>query len=376
MVSTSKSDTQDLPSLALIDAGIPIRNLWLLMFYASELFRDLETAYRSIEDSPDEIPDLVAEILCRRVEQRLRRQLGFGFQQRRFDLTRVRGRIDVFDTERRLLLDKGQVACRYEELTINTPRNCYVRSALETLSRIVHRRELAHKCQFLARSMRKLGVTNGLPPRGSVAIQRYGRHDAEDRPMVSAAHLAFNLALPTQDSGLSALTNPDTDIVWIRSLFERGVCGFYDVVTEPDGWRVTGGKSWKWPTEQPSPRLASIMPIMRTDIVLEHLAAKRRVVIDTKFNQIVKPGRHEAEKLRSGYLYQIYAYLRTQEIASDSLSMSSMGILLHPAVGVSMSESAIIQGHELRFATVDLSASAATIRAQLLEVLEVPHVHR
>ena len=44
---------------------IPVRNLWLLMLYASDLFRN-----RGIgEDSPDELPDLVAQILADAVER-------------------------------------------------------------------------------------------------------------------------------------------------------------------------------------------------------------------------------------------------------------------------------------------------------------------
>ena len=47
---------------------IPVRNLWLLMLYASDLFRDLEEAKVAVENNPDDIPDLVSEMLCRQVE--------------------------------------------------------------------------------------------------------------------------------------------------------------------------------------------------------------------------------------------------------------------------------------------------------------------
>jgi 5-methylcytosine-specific restriction enzyme subunit McrC len=46
------------------------------------------------------------------------------------------------------------------------------------------------------------------------------------------------------------------------------------------------------------------------------------------------------------------------------------GLLLHPCVGDMVNESAVIQGHEIRFATVDLEDEAKEIRAQLLKVLE------
>ena len=110
---------------------IPVRNIWLLMLYASRLYRVLPMHRRStVEEEPDQLPDLVAEILTHAVERRLRRNLSFGFRQREADLNRVRGRIDLLRTERRQLLRRGRVACRFEELTVDTPMNRYVRAAL------------------------------------------------------------------------------------------------------------------------------------------------------------------------------------------------------------------------------------------------------
>ena len=116
---------------------IPVRNLWLLMLYASDLFRSSGKDHVGLEDNPDDLPDLVAEILAHAVEQRQRRHLSLGYQTRKATLNRVRGRIDVLTTERHQLLARGLVACKFEELTIDTPRNRFVRAALEAISRIV-----------------------------------------------------------------------------------------------------------------------------------------------------------------------------------------------------------------------------------------------
>ncbi|MDH5643526.1 MAG: 5-methylcytosine-specific restriction endonuclease system specificity protein McrC, partial [Gemmatimonadota bacterium] len=145
------------------------------MLYASDLFRELEKAKVSVEDNPDDIPDLVAEMLCRRVERRIQRNLSYGYQSREAVLGRVRGRIDLLNTERRRLLDRGKVACRFHELTIDTARNRYVRTALEEISQIVRHRALAHRCRSLAASLRRMGVTGERPNRGEVSIDRFGR---------------------------------------------------------------------------------------------------------------------------------------------------------------------------------------------------------
>ena len=118
---------------------IPVRNLWLLMLYASDLFRDLEKAKVAVEDNPDDIPNLVAEMLCRKVERRIRRNLSYGYQSREAVLGRLRGRVDLLKTESHRLLDRGKVACRFDELTVDTARNRLVRAALEEISKIVFR---------------------------------------------------------------------------------------------------------------------------------------------------------------------------------------------------------------------------------------------
>lgn len=351
---------------------IPVRNLWLLMLYASDLFRDLEKAKVTVEDNPDDIPDLVAEMLCRQVERRLQRNLSYGFQSRQAVLGHVRGRIDLLNTERHRLLDRGKVACRFDELTIDTARNRYVRAALEKIAKIVLRGALSRRCRSLAASLSRLGVTGERPSRGEVSVGRFGRHDAEDQPMVAAAHLAFNLALPTESAGANQLSLPDREITWIRKLYEKGVAGFYDVVLSPQGWHVDAGKTIGWQIESKSPGIDKILPSMRTDIILDHSNAGRRTVIDTKFNSVVTRGWYREETLRSGYVYQMYAYLRSQEGQEDPLAENASGLLLHPSVGDMVNEAVVIQNHEIRFATVDLGATAREIREQLLQVLGVP----
>jgi hypothetical protein len=48
---------------------------------------------------------------------------------------------------------------------------------------------------------------------------------------------------------------------------------------------------------------------------------------------------------------------------------AASGLLLHPAIAVDVDEAVTIQGHRLRFATVDLTASHAALKARLLALL-------
>jgi hypothetical protein len=148
----------------------------------------------------------------------------------------------------------------------------------------------------------------------------------------------------------------------------KAVGGLYQAVLSPLEWQVRCGTALDWKVEQKSAGIDRILPAMRTDIVLDHKPSSRRIVIDTKFTSIVTTGWHCEETLRSGHVYQIYAYLRSQAGRGDATTDSTCGLLLHPSVGSDVDEAVVIQGHAIRFATVDLTASTSSIRLGLLNL--------
>ena len=230
--------------------------------------------------------------------------------------------------------------------------------------------DVSHRCRSLASGMKAMGVSGEAPTRAQMSTDRFGRNDADDRFMVAAAKLAMDLALPTEAAGMNVLPLPEREAGWVRRLFERAVGGFYEVVLKPQGWHVRCGGTLGWQIEQKTSGIDKILPMMRTDVVLDHPASGRRIVIDTKFTSIVTSGWYREETLRSGYMYQIYAYLRSQVGQGDLFADGAHGLLLHPAIGHMVDETVVIQRHGIRFATVDLTASPAEIRARLLLLCE------
>jgi 5-methylcytosine-specific restriction enzyme subunit McrC len=338
------------------------------MLYASDLTRVRGTFDAELEEDINDIPELIARLLTEAVERRLRRNFTRGYCHREKTLTRVRGRINILATESRQLLSKGQVFCRFEELTVDTPRNRLVRAALEVMARLVRNNYRIRQCRALAATLSRAGVGGARPSRAELAADQIGRNDAADRFMVALARLAFDLALPTEDAGVTPLMTPDREEAWVRRLFEKAILGFARVDLEPLGWSVRGSIPLEWQFSSASAQLATILPRMVTDIVLEVPYANRRLVIDTKFTSILGTGRFGDASLKSGYLYQMYAYLRSQE-GRDQRWDTSAGLFLHPAIGIQIYEHAMIQGHSIAFATVDLGSSSAAIRGELRRIL-------
>lgn len=351
------------PSSQLI-GRIPVRNIWLLFLYAHNLAKFYGQHAAEVEESPD-FPSLVARILCYAVERRLRRNLSRGYVQRRDALTRVRGRIDILETFSGDLLRKGMIACRFEELTFDTPRNRLVRAALDALANHINDGLLVHQCAWLAGDLGRHGVDGARPSRAELSADRIGRHDADDLLMVTLARIVFDLVLPTEDAGRNALTRVEKDLFLVRRLFEKAIGNFYAAELPALGWKVSQGKRLSWQIENATSGIAAIMPGMTSDIILEHSSQHRRIIIDTKFTSVFGASQHRAEILKSGYIYQLYTYIRSQEREEDPLSSSASGMFIHPSVESELDETVRIQGHDLRFSTIDLGLPSTEIVKRL-----------
>ncbi len=347
---------------------IPIRNVWLLQLYASSLYRAVGQEMVNAESNPEDLPALVAGMLADAVAQRLHTGLSVGFRQTSRPATRVRGRINVLPTARHQLLSRGQVHCTFDEVVTDTPANRLVRAALWRAAVLVPGQP---RLRSFALQLEAAGVRGPCPPPSHVPALHRERLLVRDRLMIATAELLLNLALPTTDEGGKLLPAPNMDEHYLRGLFERACAGFYRLRLEPQGWKVKHGSQLKWDTSSMSSGMEAMLPGMKLDIELVQPAptglGRRRIVIDTKFTSITKSNQFGDLKLSSGYVYQIYAYLMSQE-ASET-DPKSEGLMLHPVVGEPVDEEVAIQGHRIRFATVDLSADSVTMADQLLKAI-------
>ncbi|KHA51919.1 5-methylcytosine-specific restriction endonuclease system specificity protein McrC [Sulfitobacter geojensis] len=344
---------------------IPLRNVWLLFLYASGLAQFQDRFEAEIEESPD-FKSLVARLLCYATEKRLRRNLSFGYQRRHDVLRRVRGRIDILESVSRDLFRRGEVACRFDELTLDTPRNRLVLAALERLPSCLEDAVLAHRCRTLVHALGRAGVSSVMPSRTEIAADQIARHEGDDRLMISLAKAVFDLVLPTEQVGTRTLLKSQRDETEFRKLFEKAVANFFAAeLKREDGWRVFPGKKFKWPVVSSSSGISSYLPTMETDIILENIQEERRVIIDTKFTDVLTKSQYGGERFKTGHIYQLYAYLRSQERSDDPMSLCSDGILLYPSIDVEIDETALIQNHRVRFVTIDLARPSAEVVEKL-----------
>jgi len=351
---------------------IPVRNLWLLQLFASDLYRHHGHEFAGAEQIAEDLPQLVARMLADEVEHRLHTGLSVGFSRTVSDLTRVRGRIDVLGTTGHRLLERGQVRCRYDTLVTDTAANRLVRAALRAAATWIPDRP---RYRSLALQLEAAGVSGPAPRPDIVPSLRRQRLLARDHRMLSLAELLLTMSIPDPGEDDVVTVAPDDSDHYLRKLFEHAVYGFYRHTLEPRGWTVEHGTRLSWSIERISDGMQPVLPGMYTDITLRAPLRpggkiRRRAVIDTKFTAITHAGNYRTTTLSSAYLYQIYAYLMSQQEQSDE-HRHAEGLLLHPVVDGYFDEEVVIQGHRIRCATVDLRASGEVITEHLMRAISL-----
>ena len=374
---------------------IPVKNLWLLLLYAFPKLEDKRLAPNKNmrwESPPEEICVLVAKLLVHEVEKRLRRQLNRDYTPTEAVLSRLRGRIDLLTTERRQLMQQGLIACRYHDFVVDTPRNRFVRAALDKSAALLatfEKRQLAgakdkmhaeakaiaKRCRRQSRIMHEMGVLAPAPLPSAPELDNFGRHDMTDRPMVELAKFVFALLMPTEDAGKTPTPNiDDRDDHWLRNLFELAVYGFFAIDSEMQAWEAKNGTHLHWQADKQrsSAGAQTLLPRMQADIILHNHELDRRIVIDTKYTRLEASKQHEAQeniKAKSGHLYQIYSYIMSQHETHPQAE----GVLLYPAVENEVAEHATIQDHRYRFMTVNLAEpDSEVILEQLRSIVRPP----
>lgn len=338
------------------------------MFFASDLPKTLSFGNFGNEDTPADIVDFIASILCDNLEARMRKNLSYGFNRVSSIETRLRGKVNHLENERFHLLAKGRVSCRYDELSLNTPKNCFIRGALEIIAGLSDNVQILERVKSLISRFQQLGITSSPPLPQSMT--RVGLNDREDAHIIAISKLIYDFKIPTTSDGNDKLYNIQDEKQWVYRLYEKAILGMYKHLLPSQEWEVSGGDKLKWQTTFfSSKRVEALLPNMKTDITIRSRTKDFHLIIDTKFNNLIVKGQFQNETIRSGYVYQMYAYLQSQ-VNTYSGEVLSKGMLLHPSIGESIEEEIHLQGHPIKFCTIDLTENFQNIKTRLLDILE------
>jgi 5-methylcytosine-specific restriction enzyme subunit McrC len=108
---------------------------------------------------------------------------------------------------------------------------------------------------------------------------------------------------------------------------------------------------------------------MKPDLILQEKLSGEIIVLDTKFTaKSLTENIWGKQLFESSHLYQMYAYLNTQERLSE-FHQKAAGILLYPAIQGKFSERIEFDDHTIVIECLDLTTSWQEVEEQLFDVV-------
>mgnify|MGYP002622352501 CR=1 FL=1 len=338
---------------------IPIENLYYLLSYAWEHFREGEEIDLSSEACPD-LANLLGKVLGNGIKRLSRTGFERQYLTRRDTLALLRGRVLVGESHRQLTQRKAKRICEFGELDGDPPAN---RIPAESTRRLLQLRELTPEVRHEVRVARSL-LPRTTPARltdSSFQRIQLHRNTRSYRLLLSVCRLIHRGLLPEEQEGSRRFRDILRDEVTMHSLFEAFVLNFarrHHPAANARAMTIRWKGSW-------DDEAARVLPSMITDVTLDW--PDRKVILDCKFYKDALVTRDDRHKLHSGHLYQLSAYLQNQ--ARHEGWEKVEGVLLYPAVDHHLDVRLELLGYRFRIVSIDLDQPWREIEAGLLALL-------
>lgn len=306
-----------------------------------------------------ELVDLLARVMISGVSRLRRRGFERGYEEDQDEIRGIRGRIQIFYTVRRFQDRHGRATCTYDELTIDTPQNRVIKSAMRVLCGIgtINSKNRAN----LKRLIRELSeVSDCSFNRALFRAVKLHANNRHYRFLINVAALILDCAIPDEATGTYKFRDFSREGPEMARLFESFVRNFLRV-ERPE--LSVDSEELDWIASSDEDPELSLLPSMRTDISVR--SCDRTLVIDTKFYEDTLQSYYDKQSIHSGHLYQLVSYLRNMESRTGP-DGSAEGMLLYPVTSNPIDVGYVIQGHKLRVRTVDLSKEWDKIEEDML----------
>ncbi|MEP7364644.1 MAG: hypothetical protein ABI972_15415 [Acidobacteriota bacterium] len=342
---------------------IPIRNVYYLLCYAGgERILEPRAEWTGAICGPENLASLLAFVLIRRMKPLVRRGLDRNYSEAEEETIAPRGRIAFEASIARCSVRRQALICRRDELDVNVLQNQVLRTTLHLLANDqsidVSRRIEA------ARLERLLHLVDVIPLNQDVfrRVQLH-RNNAGYRFLLNVCELIWLGLLPDPEAFQHRTTFDEirSDDRVMERIFEDFIGNFYRL--EIPSLDVSTQERLKWDAGPGSD--LRYLPVMRADAVLRSRRTGDTLVADAKYYRETLVSFHDRERVRSGHLYQITAYLRSAELKS----IDTEGLLIYPQSGTPVSATFFLSGKRVRVRTVDLSMGWPEIHTSLCDLV-------
>lgn len=337
------------------DKGILIKNIYYMLTYAFQVLR--QSHYDEIASEEFEnIQDLFAAILAKGIAQQLKQGLYREYISECENLSVMRGKLDIHGTIKNKLQRKQKLSCEYDELSENIVFNQILKTTaiilLRQTSLGVNRRTVLKKVMLFFG-----GVDLIDPSTIKWHTLRYQKNNQSYKMLMNICYFILDgLLLSTEKGEYKMATFLDEQRM--SRLYEKFVLEYYrnhypglQAQASQVAWNLDDG-------------VIDFLPIMQTDITLRD--GEKVLIIDTKYyaHTMQVHGQYDSRTLHSNNLYQIFTYVKNQDIDSTG---NVAGMLLYAKTEETITPDCDFQmsGNKISVKTLDLNNVFPGIAAKL-----------
>ena len=332
-----------------------VQNIYYMLAYAFQVLH--ENGYRDVAAEEFENGlELLSAILCRGVSIQIKRGLGRQYLTREEALSSPRGKIEVNDSVKTLVIRKKQLVCAYDEFSVDAYPNRIIKTTISVLLR-------SNLSKARKKELRKLLIFfDGVSLLDIHTIYwniPYDRNNQTYRMILAVCQLILKGMLQTESGGAVKMMEY-LDDQSMAKLYEKFILGYYQkehpelkAYAPQIDWAVTDGNRAQ-------------LPAMQTDIVLSSRDTRKTLIIDAKYYshnmQMKMP--YGTRTVHSGNLYQIFAYVKNWPTAPDE---SVAGMLLYAGTDdeIQPDNDYQISGNTISVKTLNLDCDFTRIAEQL-----------
>lgn len=342
---------------------IPIKNIYYMLCYAWNVLEQSDSIFLGSEKF-DNVYNLFARIYINGTSSLIKRGLNRYYIQENEAVSTIKGKINISDSIKDQTFRNGRMVCQYDDFSEDIKLNQIVKTTINILIRST-KLDTSLRNKLLKLRLYFSDIQDIRFSKKLFSSLRYNRNNYHYRMLMNISQLIYQ-GLITNESENTFLFSEFVRDRQMSKLYEKFVLNFYRTHLDEKIYTVHAPKL-KWNLDEDvSEEDLSLLPEMRTDIVIENKVKNIQLIIDTKYyaQTLVTSNWTDIEKVRTSHLFQILAYVNNSNFAGNV-----KGMLLYPTIEKEINANFPIGGKSVGIRTLNLDTEWNNISDRLLSLV-------
>lgn len=342
---------------------IPIKNIYYMLCYSWNVLEQSDNVLLGSEKF-DNIYNLLSKIYINGVNSLIKRGFSRYYILENESSSIIKGKINVSESIKKQTIHRANMICQYDDFSQNIKLNQIVKTTINMLIK-APQLDLNLKNKLIKLRLAFTDIDEVRLSREIFASLRYNKNNYHYRMLVNISQLLYQGLITNEEEDNIQFADFVRDSQMAK-LFEKFILNFYKMHLDEKVYTVHSPKiNWNLDGEVSEEEI-SLLPEMRTDIVIENKMTNTQLIIDTKYyvKTLVTSNWGDIEKVRTGHLYQILAYVDNSKFEGDI-----KGLLLYPTVEKEINAKFPIGGKNVGIRTLNLDDEWCNIVNRLIEIV-------